>query len=116
MLSQEFENLKQRSSSSAEEGLQVVQDQFDCLVRALVMSTFAFKPMRSVEAQPVDGGGGNHSGGGGQGKGGEGGKAGRRSERGRKDASSAWNDLCDEDERLLRRVGCSWCRGYFVNR
>lgn len=100
--------MKQQSLSSASGGLQAVQDQFDCLVRALVMSTFALNLKRSAEAQPVDGGGSSEGGGGGggQGKGeGNGGDGGRRSERGRKYASSARNELRDKDKPLLRRVG-----------
>ncbi|CAN0066456.1 unnamed protein product, partial [Hapterophycus canaliculatus] len=38
ILHQEFEDMKQRSPRNGEGGL---QDQFECLVRALVMSTFA---------------------------------------------------------------------------
>ena len=105
--------MKQQTSSSASGGLQAVQDQFDCLVRSLVMSTFALNLKRSAEAQPVDGGGGGGNGeGGGRGtKEGRAGTGGRRSESGRKDAYSACKKFCDRDEPLLRRVGWSWCCG-----
>eukprot|EP00903_Cladosiphon_okamuranus_P008019 g7736.t1 len=103
VLNQEFENMKQQSSSSASAGLQAVQDQFDCLVRALVMSTFALNLKRSAEAQPADGGGGVEGGGQGTGERHKG-TGGRRPETGRKYASSAGNELRAKDEPLLRRT------------
>lgn len=104
--------MKQQSPSSATTGLQAVQDQFDCLVRSLMMSTFALNLKGSAEeAQPVGGGGGNGEGGG-QGKGrGRGGKGRWRSKTGTKDASRARNGLCNKDEPLLSKVGWLWCCG-----
>lgn len=109
--------MKQQTPSTAAGGLQAVQDQFDCLVRSLVMSTFALDLKGSTDAQPIDGNvrGGGGGEGGYQGKGrGMMGEGRWRSEIGTRDASGARarNGLCNTDEQLLRRVSLSWswCR------